>query len=84
MKIYLRAVFISDFRFLLAIFKIYWRKINFIGDNALFIGENQFLLATWKFSLIFSSFDTRKLCVQGIAGFGTGKPSFVFIMLPTS
>ena len=51
----LPAFFIGDFRFLLAIFKIYWRKINFIGDNELFIGENQILLATWKFSLIFSS-----------------------------
>jgi hypothetical protein len=41
--------------FLLAIFNFYWRKIDFIGDNEQVIGENQFLLATWKFSMIFSS-----------------------------
>jgi hypothetical protein len=43
----------------LAIFKIYWRKINFIGDTELFIGENPFLMATWKFPMIFSSLDKR-------------------------
>jgi hypothetical protein len=45
--------FIGEKIFLLAIFNFYWRKIDFIGDNELFIGENQFLLATWKFSVIF-------------------------------
>jgi hypothetical protein len=45
--------FFSDRIFLLAIFNFYWRKIDFIGDNEQVIGENQFLLATWKFSMIF-------------------------------
>jgi hypothetical protein len=48
-------LFIGEKIFLLVIFNFYWRKIDFIGDNDPVIGENQFLLATWKISMIFSS-----------------------------
>jgi hypothetical protein len=40
---------------LLAIFEFYWRKSYFIGDFTLLIGENQILLANWKFRAFFSS-----------------------------
>jgi hypothetical protein len=53
--ILLFQILLAVFTILLAKIMIYWRKINFIGDIKQFIRENLFLLATWKFPMIFSS-----------------------------
>jgi hypothetical protein len=46
---------LAIFTTLLAIFKFYWRKKLFIGDIHTLIGENQNILANWKFRTFFSS-----------------------------
>jgi hypothetical protein len=48
-------IILAIFATLLAIFKFYWRKNLFNGEIHTLIGENQNLLANWKFRAFFSS-----------------------------
>jgi len=52
---FIEKILLAVFTALLAIFNFYWRKNKFIGDFHLLIGENQILLANWKFRTFFSS-----------------------------
>ncbi|MBS8266671.1 hypothetical protein DYI25_19795 [Mesobacillus boroniphilus] len=49
----------AEFTILLAIIYFYWRKNYFIGEKLQLIGENQILLANWKFQAFFSSFPSQ-------------------------